>query len=126
MEPFRWSTRPRLSDSQGMSALVNEHCQVCTAATPRVEGEELERLRGELSPEWQIQGGRLRRTLRFPDFVRAFGRATQLALVAEAEGHHPDMRVGWGYLEIELTTHAIGGLSRNDFILAARFDVLGG
>ena len=46
--------------------------------------------------------------------------------MAEAEGHHPDMLVGWGYLEIELSTHAIGGLSRNDFILAARIDVLDG
>jgi 4a-hydroxytetrahydrobiopterin dehydratase len=47
-----------------------------------------------------------------------------VALVAEAEGHHPDMRVGWGYLEVELTTHAIHGLSRNDFILAAKIDAL--
>jgi 4a-hydroxytetrahydrobiopterin dehydratase len=109
-----------------VSVLVNEHCQACTAATPGVEGEELERLGRELSPEWRIEGGRLRRRLGFPDFLRAFGRATQVALVAEAEGHHPDMLVGWGYLEIELTTHAIGGLSRNDFIVAARIDVLDG
>ncbi len=68
----------------------------------------------------------MRRRLRFPDFVRAFGRATQAGLVAEAEGHHPEMTVGWGYLEIELSTHAIGGLSRNDFILAAKIDALDG
>jgi 4a-hydroxytetrahydrobiopterin dehydratase len=126
MELYPWSPRRRLADSQHMSALVNEHCQACTAATPRVEGEELEGLLGQLSPEWQIKGGRLHRRLRFPDFVQAFGRAAQLALVAEAEGHHPDMTVGWGYLEIDLTTHAIGGLSRNDFVLAARFDALDG
>jgi pterin-4a-carbinolamine dehydratase len=46
----------------------------------------------------------MRRRLRFPDFVRAFGRATQAGLVAEAEGHHPEMTVGWGYLEIESGT----------------------
>ena len=109
-----------------MSALVNEHCQACTAATPGVAGEELERLRRELSPEWRIEGGRLRRKLGFPDFLRAFGRATQVALVAEAEGHHPDLTVGWGYLEIELTTHTIGSLSRNEFIVAARIDALDG
>ena len=109
-----------------MSVLVNEHCQACTAATPGVEGEELERLRAELGPEWRVDASKLRRRLRFPDFVRAFGRATQVALLAEAEGHHPEMTVGWGYLEIELSTHAIGGLSRNDFILAARIDVLDG
>jgi 4a-hydroxytetrahydrobiopterin dehydratase len=109
-----------------MSRLVNEHCQACHSGTPRVEGEELARLHGELSPDWRIEGSRMRRRLRFPDFVRAFGRATQVGLVAEAEGHHPDMTVGWGYLEIELSTHAIRGLSRNDFILAAKIDALDG
>lgn len=109
-----------------MSRLVNEHCQACHSGTPRVEGEGLARLHGELSPDWRIEGSRMRRRLRFPDFVRAFGRATQVGLVAEAEGHHPEMTVGWGYLEIELSTHAIGGLSRNDFILAARIDALDG
>jgi 4a-hydroxytetrahydrobiopterin dehydratase len=49
-----------------------------------------------------------------------------VARLAEAEGHHPDLRVGWGYLEVELTTHAIGGLSRNDFVLAAKIDALDG
>ena len=48
--------------------------------------------------------------------------ATRAALLAEREGHHPDVRVGWGYLEVELTTHAAGGLTRNDFIMAAKID----
>ncbi|MGO8686925.1 MAG: 4a-hydroxytetrahydrobiopterin dehydratase [Candidatus Dormibacteria bacterium] len=109
-----------------MSALAREHCQGCTASTPRVEGEELGRLLAALGPEWRVEGARLTRRFRFPDFARAFGRATQVALLAEAEGHHPDMTVGWGRLEIELTTHAIGGLSRNDFVLAARIDALDG
>jgi 4a-hydroxytetrahydrobiopterin dehydratase len=107
-----------------MSALVNERCEACDAGTPRVEGEELERLRGELSREWLVEDGRLRRRLRFPDFVRAAGAAMEVSLLAESEGHHPDMRLGWGYLEIELSTHAIGGLSRNDLILAAKIDSL--
>ena len=109
-----------------MSTLVNEHCAECRPGTPPLEGEELERLRAELGPGWRVEGGVLRRRLRFPDFVRAFGRASQVALVAEAEGHHPDMTVGWGYLEVALTTHAIGGLSRNDFVLAAKIDALDG
>ena len=107
-----------------MSPLAGERCEACHAGTPRVEGEELERLHAELNPGWRVAGGGLRRRLRFPDFVRAFGRASQVALLAEAEGHHPDMTVGWGYLEIQLITHAIGGLSRNDFILAAKIDSL--
>ncbi len=109
-----------------MSTLAGEHCEACTGATPRVEGEELERLRAELGGDWQVDGSRLRRRLRFRDFRRAFGRATEIALLAEAEGHHPEMTVGWGHLEVELTTHAIGGLSRNDFVLAAKIDALDG
>lgn len=107
-----------------MGTLAGERCEACHAGTPKVEGEELAALRRELSAEWQVADSRLRRRLRFPDFVHAFSRASAVAMVAEAEGHHPDLRVGWGYLEIELSTHAIGGLSRNDFILAAKIDAL--
>lgn len=109
-----------------MSALANQHCSECRPGTPPLEGEELERLHGELGAGWRVEGQWLRRKLRFPDFVRAFGRASQVALLAEAEGHHPDMTVGWGYLEIALTTHSVGGLSRNDFILAAKIEALDG
>ena len=110
-----------------MTPLAEEHCRACTPGTPRVEGEELERLRAELGSDWRVEGAvLLRRRLRFPDFVHAFAHATDVARLAEAEGHHPDLRVGWGYLEVELTTHAIGGLSRNDFVLAAKIDALNG
>jgi len=104
-------------------ALAREHCEACTGATPKVSGAELDGLRGELSPEWEVVGGdRLRRSLRYKDFSAAFAFATRVALIAEGEGHHPDMSVGWGRLEIEITTHAVHGLTRNDFILAAKID----
>jgi 4a-hydroxytetrahydrobiopterin dehydratase len=109
-----------------MSALAGERCQSCHPGTPPVEGEELERLHAQLRPEWSVDGSVLRRRLQFPDFVRAAGRAVEVALLAQSEDHHPDLRLGWGYLEVELSTHAIGGLSRNDFILAAKIDALDG
>ena len=60
--------------------------------------------------------------------VKGFARAVQLANVAawlgERQGHHPDVRFGWGYCEVAFTTHAAGGLTRNDLICAARFDAL--
>lgn len=90
-----------------------------------MSGEELSALRGEVSPEWKVvDNARLERHLRFKTFAAAFARATEVARLAEQEGHHPDMCVGWGHLDITLTTHAIGGLSRNDFILAAKIDAL--
>jgi 4a-hydroxytetrahydrobiopterin dehydratase len=107
-----------------MTSLARQRCEACNAGTPRIQGEELERLRSELDPDWSVDGERLRRRFEFPDFVRAFSRASAVALIAESAGHHPDIKVGWGYLDIELTTHAIGGISRNDFIVAARIDAL--
>lgn len=102
--------------------LADERCEACTGATPVVAGAELEGLRAELSPAWEVEGAHLRRRWRFGDFGAAFSAATRVALIAEAEGHHPDMALGWGRLQIDLTTHAVHGLTRNDFILAARID----
>jgi 4a-hydroxytetrahydrobiopterin dehydratase len=103
--------------------LAKEHCEACTGETPAVTGAELDQLRAQLSAEWEVvDTTRLRRRMRFGDFAAAFATATRVALIAEGEGHHPDMAVGWGRLEIELTTHAVKGLTRNDFILAAKVD----
>lgn len=103
--------------------LAAERCEACTGETPRVTGAELEELRPQLSAEWQVVDGvRLRRRLRLGDFGAAFAAATRVALIAEGEGHHPDLTVGWGRLVVELTTHAVRGLTRNDFILAAKID----
>ena len=60
----------------------------------------------------------------FKNFVEAMAFANKITPIAESEGHHPDLQVGWGRVEVELTTHAIRGLSENDFILAAKIDKL--
>ena len=58
----------------------------------------------------------------FKNFAQAMEFANKITPIAESEGHHPDLSIGWGRVEVELTTHAIGGLSENDFILAAKID----
>lgn len=55
-----------------------------------------------------------------PDFASALAFVNRIGELAEREGHHPDLKLGWGYVEVELSTHAIGGLSENDLILAAK------
>ena len=65
-----------------------------------------------------------RREFTFPNFRDAFGFVARAALVAEAEGHHPDIELGWGRAAFELTTHAASGLTRNDFVMAAKIDRL--
>jgi 4a-hydroxytetrahydrobiopterin dehydratase len=80
----------------------------------------------ELS-EWMLidEANLLAKSFRFPDFKHTMVFVNQVAAIAEEEGHHPDMTVTYDAVTIELMTHAIGGLSENDFIVAAKIDKLG-
>jgi 4a-hydroxytetrahydrobiopterin dehydratase len=79
-------------------------------------------------PEWRIieQGNipRLMRVFTFPDFASALAFTNRVGALAEQEGHHPALLTEWGRVAVSWWTHAIGGLHRNDFILAARTDTL--
>ena len=77
-------------------------------------------------PNWTMVGAKLRRELRFGDFVEAFGFMAQVALIAEAMGHHPEWSNVWNRVTIELTTHDTGSLSNLDLQLAQRIDALVG
>ena len=94
------------------------------AAVP-LSTDQIEALPQEL-PKWTLVGGKLRCELRFADFVEAFGFMSQVALVAEAMGHHPEWSNVWNRVVIELTTHDTGGLSNLDVQLARRIDGLAG
>jgi len=75
-------------------------------------------------PQWQLNGDKLRRELRFADFVEAFAFMTKVALIAEAMGHHPEWSNVWNRVTIALTTHDTGGLSDLDLEMARRIDGL--
>jgi 4a-hydroxytetrahydrobiopterin dehydratase len=107
-----------------MSNLARERCQACSGKTPTLSDDQARELLAELDGSWLLGTGRIDRRFGFPNFAAAFTLATRVALLAEREGHHPDLRLGWGYCEVELTTHAAGGLTRNDFILAAKIDAV--
>jgi 4a-hydroxytetrahydrobiopterin dehydratase len=105
--------------------LASRHCQACGPGTPPVEEARAVELEAQLDPSWARDGtASLRRELRFPNFRDAFGFVARAALLAESQGHHPDLELGWGRVAITLTTHAAGGLTDNDFILAAKLDRL--
>jgi 4a-hydroxytetrahydrobiopterin dehydratase len=76
------------------------------------------------TPGWRIaaDGLSLSREFTFKNFVEAMNFANKITPIAESEGHHPDLAVSWGKVTVTLMTHAIGGLSENDFILAAKID----
>jgi 4a-hydroxytetrahydrobiopterin dehydratase len=91
-----------------------------------VTGEALAALVAELGRDWEASGDRLRKTFRFPDFASALAFVVRIGEVAEREQHHPDIHLAWGRVGLEIWTHAIGGLSENDFILAAKIEELAG
>ena len=78
-----------------------------------------------VSQEWEVvDGNKLRREFRWRNFLRSMFFVNAVAYLAEQEGHHPDMTISYNRVTVEMTTHVIGGLSRNDFIMAAKIDKL--
>ncbi len=80
----------------------------------------------EQTPGWRIapDGLSLSREFTFKNFVEAMDFANKITPIAESEGHHPDLTIGWGKVTVTLMTHAIGGLSENDFILATKISAI--
>jgi 4a-hydroxytetrahydrobiopterin dehydratase len=103
--------------------LRTKHCIPCEGGVPRLGPDEVRQLLAQLDG-WEVRDGRLRKTYTFRDFRQAMAFLQRLADVAEAEGHHPDFCVHYNRVDLELWTHAIDGLSENDFILAAKIDAL--
>jgi len=105
-------------------SLSEKHCIPCRGGVPPLAGEELERLRAQL-PEWQVvDGHHLLRTFTFPDFRTALDFVNRAGAIAEEEGHHPDLLLSWGKVEVKTWTHKIDGLTESDFILAAKIEKL--
>lgn len=109
-----------------MTELIQKHCVPCEGgALPLMRDESAKLL--EETPGWIIapDGLSLTREFTFKDFVEAMDFANKITPIAEAEGHHPDLAISWGKVAVTLITHAIGGLSENDFILAAKINHIG-
>lgn len=103
--------------------LAEQKCIPCEGGVAPIQGEDLKILLTQ-TPEWEAKGDHIERTLKFPNFVEAMRFANRITKIAEEENHHPDLHISWGKITIELSTHAIGGLSINDFILAAKINKL--
>lgn len=107
------------------SSLSLEHCQPLSGPTHRLDEAAISALLTEL-PEWSVSEGSdlIGRDFRFKGFLPALSFANAIGWMAEQEGHHPDLELGWGYVRVRFSTHDVGGLSRNDFICAAKVDAL--
>jgi 4a-hydroxytetrahydrobiopterin dehydratase len=100
---------------------AKKRCVPCEGGTPRKTAAEVGEALGSL-PGWAARDAetRIAKRFQFHDFVEAMRFVNALAGVAEGEGHHPDFSVHWNTVDVLLWTHAIGGLSENDFIVAAK------
>ena len=106
-------------------SLVSKKCAVCEMGGSPLAKSEVDKFLIEIN-DWQVSEDykKISRRWKFKDFKEALNFVNRVGDLAEGEGHHPDIALGWGYVKIDLTTHAVKGLSENDFILAAKIDRL--
>jgi len=112
--------------TQDSQSLVRKKCLPCEGGLPKCDLAQAQEWLSQLDG-WRLThgGDRIRKDWKMQDFLAAMEFLNQVAQLAESEGHHPDLHLeGYRQVWIELTTHAIGGLSENDFILAAKIDQL--
>lgn len=106
--------------------LTQRHCRACEGGVPVLSGDEV-RTHLRAVPQWRLSddGKCIRREWRAKDFAAALDFFARVGQVAESEDHHPDLHLtGYRNIALELSTHAVGGLTENDFILAAKIDQL--
>ena len=109
-----------------MSSLSNKSCVPCRGGIPPLTEKEYEPLLAELGDEWEvIDTHHLEKTILLKNFAEALTFTNQVGGIAEKEGHHPDIELGWGRVKIIIWTHKIDGLSESDFILAAKISAIG-
>lgn len=106
--------------------LTEKKCKPCEGGMPPLTEEEVKQYRKEVNTKWEVvEGGKkIRREFVFKDFMEAMKFVNKVAVVAEADDHHPDIHIHYRRVILELWTHAIGGLSENDFIIAAKIDAI--
>ncbi len=109
-----------------MSSLANEKCVPCRGGVPPLKGAELAALARQLAGDWRVvDEHHLEKEFRFPDFAQALAFTNKVGALAEEEGHHPDLYLAWGKVGVTIWTHKVDGLTRSDFVLAAKIERMG-
>lgn len=107
--------------------LTKKKCVPCEGGTQPFTPEEIKDFMPALKGDWElVENKKIQRQFKFKTFEEAIKFVNQVAQLAEKEGHHPDIHIYYNKVTIESTTHAVGGLSENDFILARKIEVLAG
>lgn len=107
-----------------MSPDLPPRCVPCEGGIPALTRGAAEAHMSDV-PAWTLDFPKIRRSFELPDFRAALAWVNRVGMLAEEEGHHPDFHItGWNRVELVLWTHAVGGLSVNDFVLAKKIDAL--
>jgi len=108
-----------------MESEQEKHCVACEVGARALEASKVKELMTEV-PQWVLSDDskKISRSFKFKGFYKTMFFVNAIAYYAQQEGHHPDMELGYNYLNVTYTTHAIGGLSENDFICARQVDHL--
>ena len=105
-------------------SLADKTCVPCKGGVPPLKGDALDKLKAEVLGWEVVEEHHLYKVFRFPDFKKALEFVNRLGAVAEEQGHHPDILLAWGKVEVTIYTHKIDGLTESDFVLAAKIDRL--
>lgn len=108
-----------------MDNLSSKECIPCSIGAPTLDLMQIKEYLDNINKEWQVKENKyIERIFKFKNFKEALDFTNKVGNLAEEEGHHPDIYLSWGRVVIKLWTHKIGGLHENDFILAAKVDLL--
>lgn len=106
-------------------SLVSKKCVPCEGGVEPLKKEKINEYMEAINPDWEVIDDKvLKRKFKFPTFKEAIAFVNKVANLAEEEGHHPDITINYNKVTLQLTTHAIGGLSENDFVMAAKIENL--
>ena len=105
-----------------MAGLAEKTCIPCRGGVPPLTAVEIEPLQAQLKDWAVINNHHIERDFKFPDFTTALDFVNKIGNIAEEQGHHPDIYLGWGKVQVKIWTHKIDGLTESDFILAAKID----
>jgi 4a-hydroxytetrahydrobiopterin dehydratase len=103
--------------------LAEKQCKPCQGGVSALEGDELKSLSKQLGSGWEVVAGHhLEKAFEFEDFAQALAFVNRIGAVAEEQGHHPDISLGYGKVVVQIWTHKVDGLTESDFIFAAKTD----
>lgn len=109
-----------------MSDLKEKHCESCEGIGESLNEEQIGNLMPQLDDSWSVIDNhtKIKRSFKFKDFYQTMAFVNAIAWIANTENHHPDLECGYNYCDVTFMTHALSGLTHNDFICAAKIDAL--